>query len=688
MKIKTLAFYVALSCVGASGATQADEQTAAIFNLSLEELLNIQIDVASSKSKNIYQTPSTVSVITREMIQSYNFQTIAEAVNTISGFTIMRTGARRDIPTARGVLQDHYPNKVLFMINGVPTWMTNTGGTTLGHISPASVKRIEVLKGPASVLYGSNAYVGAINVVLNDSAQDKDDFGYLGVATEQGIRGGVSFNMTNEYMQLFASVNAFNEKGNLKQTTDALGYTGYYRDFMNYENLTIGAKINDKHNLLFNTYGEEQTKLGVDPEFAAGLGKPQTLFGYLFDYHYDTSIGEGTTLQFGASYDYNERVFPRTGTVAASGDQFGDEVPLDEDLVSDVRGNRLSLYFRGNTDLTENLNFDYGLDHDTRTNEQYRSYNTSINNPGTQSNLKDRKVKEWSAFGQMEYTSGDLTLLLGSRYTDNEYSGTNTSSRATMVYQLTDKSSIKLNYGQSFRAPSSFELFFLNTSQSLSGNTSLKPEQSETWELAYLASFDNFFVQALIYHANYQDKIFRRVAVVADEPNLVLADGSLLGDTGRVSSKFYANGSDFSAKGLELETKYQKDNTSVFANYTLVDGDDGDRLGDHYNFKYPPKHKFVAGINQAFGNWSLSLLGTWYSKMQAVNTTIDAQSKWDLNLKYHQQLTDKNLTHTFSVKNLGNKETLTPDYVDRQPGFPVMTLDLDRRISYTLTMEF
>lgn len=684
MKLTRLALGISMYTLCSSAVALADDKEEAMFNLSLEELLNIEINVASSKSKTVYQTPSTVSVITKDMIEKYNFQTIAEAVNSIAGFTIMRTGARRNIPTARGVLQDHYPNKVLFMINGVASWMTNTGGTTLGHISPSSVKRIEVLKGPASVLYGSNAYVGAINVVLDEDDSDSKGYAHAGIATEQGIRGGFSINVVNDALQLFASINAFDEKGSQKQITDALGFTGFYQDFMNYENFTLSANFNDSHNLLLNAYGEEEAKLGVDPEFAAGLGKPQTLFGYLFDYHYDTTVLQDISLKLGASYDYNERVFPRTGSVPAA----AASAATNEDLVSDVRGNRLSFYLRGNTDFGEHFNVDFGLDHDTRTNEQYRSYNTSINNPGSQSNLKDRKVKEWSLYGQLEYNKDHITLLAGSRYTDNEFAGTNVSSRATMVYQLGEKSSIKLNYGQSYRAPSSFELFFLNDSQSLSGNTSLEPEQSDTWELAWIANIDNFFVQALIYHANYENKIFRRIAMVADEPNLVLADGSLLGNTGRTSSKFYANGSDFSANGLELETKYQKDNTNLFLNYTLIDGDDGDRIGDHYNFKYPPKHKLVAGINHIVGYWNLSVLGTWNSTMKSVSSDIDAQTKWDLNVQYHQTFRDKKLTHTITVKNLTDEQTLTPDYVDRLSEFPAMTLDLDRRISYTLSFDF
>ena len=63
-------------------------------NMSLEELLSIKLDVASTQAKTVFQTPSTVSVITADMIRMYNFQTIAEAINTVAGFSAIRTGAR------------------------------------------------------------------------------------------------------------------------------------------------------------------------------------------------------------------------------------------------------------------------------------------------------------------------------------------------------------------------------------------------------------------------------------------------------------------------------------------------------------------------------------------------------------------------------------------------------------------
>ena len=91
------------------------------------------------------------------------------------------------------------------MVNGVPTWETNTGAATLGHVSVSDIERIEVLKGPASVLYGTNAYVGAVNLVLKEPPEGQDGYGVLygGAGEYNGIRGGANYNLSYNDLDLF-----------------------------------------------------------------------------------------------------------------------------------------------------------------------------------------------------------------------------------------------------------------------------------------------------------------------------------------------------------------------------------------------------------------------------------------------------------------------------------------------------
>ncbi len=133
-------------------ASEEDDMTKALL-----ELLNTPIAVASSKGDNLFTAPSTVSFMDRDFLMRYGVQTLAEAVDLAAGMSVSRGPLRIDQPTSRGVLQDTYANRVLLLINGVSTWNALSGDMTLARIPIQDVERIEILKGPASVLYGSNA---------------------------------------------------------------------------------------------------------------------------------------------------------------------------------------------------------------------------------------------------------------------------------------------------------------------------------------------------------------------------------------------------------------------------------------------------------------------------------------------------------------------------------------------------
>src|SRR5262249_36657671 len=160
--------------------------------LSLEELMAVPTTVSSTEQRSVFHTPSSVSVMDRDTIKRYGFRTVAEAVDTMAGFATVRTSSRIDVPTSRWVLEPPYANKVLLMINGVPTWQPVTGDTTLARVDIDQVDRIEVLRGPSSVLYGTNAYAGAINVVLRCQTGASATSGavYGGIGTWYAMRGG------------------------------------------------------------------------------------------------------------------------------------------------------------------------------------------------------------------------------------------------------------------------------------------------------------------------------------------------------------------------------------------------------------------------------------------------------------------------------------------------------------------
>ena len=97
-----------LVCLIPLQAQELENDPEELEQLDLKDLLNIKIDVSSAKAKNIFNTPSTVSIITKEMIKDYNFRTITEAIQILAGFAVYPTYHKRDLPSGRGILQNQY----------------------------------------------------------------------------------------------------------------------------------------------------------------------------------------------------------------------------------------------------------------------------------------------------------------------------------------------------------------------------------------------------------------------------------------------------------------------------------------------------------------------------------------------------------------------------------------------------
>ncbi|MBN1301532.1 MAG: TonB-dependent receptor plug domain-containing protein [Melioribacteraceae bacterium] len=403
-------------------------------DLSLEELLNIELNVASTNASDIFSTPSSVSGINQEMIREFNITSISEAIDLIPGFNNSRTYLKRNVPTARGILQDHYASKVLVMINGNPTWHAGTGEANLDRVDINDVERIEVLRGPASVLYGTNAFSGAINIVLKDKTNPSMHFG---VGERGFLSAGGNYSFNNEDYSLFLSANNTSERGHDYEFTDEKGGISNVKEYLRSRNFNLSLNSMN-HSVLFNIYDVDESYLGVTPTFLAGAGKNTEVNGYILKYGYANKISDILEIRGKASYDYNRRDISRTA---------------DDVTRAEVEGYRWTAALKLLLNPLEDLHLEVGGDYETRVSEQYSNYNSLTGEELVNNGLKDKSVSEFSLLGQATYSHGSFIVTGGMRYTSNEFFGSNISSRGTIVYKLTDKNSFKFIYGTSYRAP-------------------------------------------------------------------------------------------------------------------------------------------------------------------------------------------------------------------------------------------
>ncbi len=653
-----LMFVLALSIFFA-GVAFAEED---YFSMSLDDLLKTQVTVASTRSTRMIDTVSIVAVIDRKMINDYGFLSVSEALQTVSGFEVYRTYLKRNMPTGRGVLQDHYANKVLVMINGVPSWNAVTGEGNIDRIDIRSVERIEVLKGPASVLYGSQAYSGAINIVL----RKPEVTGQRGTVHVGGgnngayAAGGHWLLKSDENISLAVALNLREEHGDSFNFTDELGITDSVRDYVSSKDVTIDFVFGE-HNLLLNAFAVDESYLGVVPRHISGAGNNHDVDGVLVSYTWMHDWCATAMSDFQLSYDAHERNLSRAA---------------DDTVRANILGRRYVASLKNNLDLSKDISLEFGADYDYRKSEEYSNYESGV--LIADNNLKDKHMYEYSGFLQGAYDIDDWTFLVGTRHTENELFGENTSSRATVLRRLSEDSSVKLIFGQSFRAPNLFELYFMTPGKTVFGADNLSPEKSTSGELSYQTVVGDCYIQAVAYRSEYDDVIFRTIGSVTLDSGVVYDDVNV-----------YANGSKFHVNGTELEIKYiLPRNMNLFLNVDHVYDEDRSSggAGNHAEFIHIPDFTSTFGLQKSLGKFSASVLLHYIDGIKGHVADVDSSTTLDLSFAYSAKTGAMPTRHSLAVRNLFDEDIAFPEYV-RGKGLYEVPLESGVSLFYTFEIE-
>ena len=151
-------------------------QTPDLTELPLETLMQIEVPKVFSASKfeqKATEAPSSTTVITSDEIQRYGYRTLADILASVQGFYISYD-RDHDFLGARGVNLGDFNSRILLLING---HRINNDLNDAAYIDTAFpldvdlIDRVEIIRGPGSVLYGNNAFFGVINVITRQGKQ-------------------------------------------------------------------------------------------------------------------------------------------------------------------------------------------------------------------------------------------------------------------------------------------------------------------------------------------------------------------------------------------------------------------------------------------------------------------------------------------------------------------------------------
>jgi vitamin B12 transporter len=420
----------------------ADEQT-----IPLEDI----IVTATKMNEAVSETTSDVIVIKAEDIEKMNVQFLPDVMRKVPELNVVQNGSTGTVATI--LLRGSDSTQTLVLLDGIRVNSTTTGSFDFSGIPVDDIERIEIVKGPQSTVYGSEAMAGVINIItkkgegkLNGNLSfEAGSFGaYKPSATISGSKKTLGYRLTAGHFSTdgISSANSGQEKDSYRNSFITGKVTIQPAD-------TIEMEINGK-------YSYDRTELdGFDfltmlPSDDDNFVQRRNLF---------LLAGKGTVLLF----DMLEEKL----TVSTTRESLKFKDPDTEfnnySVVTrmDVIDWQNTLYYSTHYSVIA------GAEFRSETGENQGNFDESLNNKALYLNNTIKLFKE------------SLILNAGLRYDDHETSGSKTTYRLGALYSLKSLDvRIRSSYGTGFRAPTLNELFF-----PFYGNLNLKPEESWSWEI-------------------------------------------------------------------------------------------------------------------------------------------------------------------------------------------------------------
>ena len=455
-----------------------------LASLTIEQLMDIKVEGAALHAQSLEDAPASVTILTAEDIRKYGYRTLGEALGSVRGFYQGNNRTYRTVGVRGFNLPGDYGSRILVMVNG-HNMADNVFDFELffGEDFPIDmnlIKRIEIIRGPSSALYGSNGVFATINIITKPPEQAGPPSLTMGIGSFGEKKGQVAgATSIGQNTQLLFSATVFNDSGesplyfpqfNTPGTNNGNairmdGRKGYHF-FSNlvWGNWSLTAAFADRKQIQPVSWG---------PTMFNDRGTGVNDVRNYVEAAYTREI-HGGTLRWRTYYD-----------AAHETDRY--EYPLDTKVAPGIEDNRG--LFWGDWVGTE-LTYRFDL---ARLGSVTAGTEAKVDLRNLQSDYDvspmplqimniDRRDRSIALFAQDELKlSGRWKLDLGIRFDVSYYRPDFLSPRAALIYQPSSGWTYKLLYGRGFRNPSAFELFFDDGRSGLP-NPKAHPEKTDTVE--------------------------------------------------------------------------------------------------------------------------------------------------------------------------------------------------------------
>ncbi|RXJ99143.1 TonB-dependent receptor [Arcobacter sp. CECT 8986] len=640
---------------------------------------DVTVVSAAGFDQNITDAPASISVITAAELEKKSYTDISDALKNVPGVYVAGGGSNQSI-MIRGMSSGY----TLYLIDGRPM----QGGDAFelnGQLKGAQmnflpsideIERIEIIRGPASSRYGSDAMGGVINIITKKNV---DKF---------------TAKISNEYIM----ADSDNEVNNDSIQTNLYISTPLIDKLLSFS--VTGSFLNQDESD-FNTNNTKSA--GSDPEYKRK--SINTKFTLTPDEH--------NKLTFGYMYSKQERTWNEGKSIAdGEEDTYQKSIKYNYSLAHDLKFDDFIMnsyvnYDKAKNPTRTNANTGNGVEFETLTLNTQGTYFFESNALSMGINYKKEKLEDgatnglsdaitkmdryqYSIFLEDEITlTDDLFLTLSGRYDYNEEFGSHFSPKAYLVYHLADNWTVKGGVTSGYKAPSlrqsATDFAGISRGGVMLGNPDLTPEKTLNYETAVAYDNPNAGLKAslTLFQTDFKDAINRTDRFCpANQPCVYKRNTYPSHPYGYTA---YENVDEAQIQGIEFTTDYQITPTlSYRQSYTYTDSEQksGDNKGDPLNDI--SKHMFNAGLDweatPALLLWTqVNYRGKSAGSIPRGGDSLEKDPSYtfaDAGLVYD---VNKNVKLKFGVYNIANEEVTSDDYS--------MVLD-GRRYSFAMDIKF
>ncbi len=637
----------------------------------------ITVVTVSKREQKVTEAPAAVYVVTDQMIQDRGYRNLEEVLEDLPGVEIQRKSVAEfsNYISFRGIAGNE---KFIVLQDGVRANAADGTPHVVGvNYGLANVHRVEVVLGPASALYGVDAFSGVVNIITKtgeqiDGAEISGSFGNFSTTDNSLVWGkkldqmsvSVSGQRYHSGEPNFADTyrndyqwynNQYQRTGNV-QLSPFLPHILVQTPIVPYETptdaYTVNAKIKvyDFEIAYMRNYEAHNNSVGNKPEF--NLYSKEALYGTrlesAFARHNFTSLNEKWSVQSALSrnaysLDPDSKFLNTFSGYRPAYKYASSKSTKLEEQISYYPSAKTSLIagfsYEDIASLPKTGDLPVKFDENEAADAQNVIYiGTNLQDKSGKSlaitqNFFSLEYKNYGSYVQLQTQAGkSLGLTLGGRYDHNTRYGSSVNPRAGLVLTPNEKVNFKLLYGEAFLAPSPYKAYqhygsFIPTTDSAGAvtglfgpfwhlpNPDLKPEKLRSYEGSF-----SFYASSNVVFA--VDGYFTRIndlIVNGGEPNLVF-EGVPVG-----FAEFAVNKGTAEIKGgtVRVETVSKTNEVTINSRlaYSLTNGNiDGETLA------FSAKHTLKAGLDVKYRRFALAPRMVFRSKSLHPNA-VDAQGQ-------------------------------------------------------------